>query len=312
MRSREQTPDVGVKPGADDNRHGRQQDAVPAGLPWLSIVLCVVATVGLAWLYQQSQDPEANGQAFADALHRGDLEAVRRHIERGTEIEQRDAAHMTPLMTAAATGRPQLVRLLLAAGADRTQVSSVSGTSLFHAAGARQNSAECVRVLLGCGVSVDQPARGGRTPLMVAALVGNYEAAVQLIDAGANPNARDEHGQTALWYAAASHGDVALLRLLLALGCSPHDVDHRGRTALHDAAAHGTAQSARILVAAGADRGLLDGAGQTALDVAANRGDAALLYALGARPAAMPKPGGNIGPPAWQSAGAAPSVAAVE
>ena len=105
-----------------------------------------------------------------------------------------------------------------------------------------------------------------------------------LLTAGADINARDQHGQTALMNAA-TNGQVEVVRLLADRGA---DLNHRaksGLTAVMLAVVRGHADVVRILVEAGADltpRG--SGApgfdGKTAADLARDREEAVLLDLL--------------------------------
>ena len=103
--------------------------------------------------------------------------------------------------------------------------------------------------------------------------------------AGADIEARDRHGQTALMNAARD-GQVAVVRLLADRGA---DLNHRakfGLTALMLAIIRGHTEVARVLVEAGADVTLRgSGApgfnGKTAADLARERGDVALRSLFG-------------------------------
>jgi ankyrin repeat protein len=54
-----------------------------------------------------------------------------------------------------------------------------------------------------------------------------------LLQRGADMNARDQFGHTALWFAATNHGGhVAVVRLLLGTGADPTLADSKGRTPL--------------------------------------------------------------------------------
>jgi ankyrin repeat protein len=76
---------------------------------------------------------------------------------------------------------------------------------------------------------VNQRGIGGSTPLYVAAVWGDLEAARLLIEAGADVNAHNEDGETALHWAA-SEGDRALAILLIERGASLTELSDEAET----------------------------------------------------------------------------------
>ena len=70
---------------------------------------------------------------------------------------------------------------------------------------------------------------GGSTPLMFAALYGNAESVSQLIERGADVNAANEAGATALMWSA---DDADITRVLLEHGADPNATSTEGATPL--------------------------------------------------------------------------------
>lgn len=91
-------------------------------------------------------------------------------------------------------------------------------TPLLHAAMA--GSLESVRLLLAAGVSVDEAAPDGMTPLILAVNKHHEDLAIFLLEQGGNPNA-SEAGYTPLHTAAAT-GQMAIAKALLAKGADPN------------------------------------------------------------------------------------------
>src|SRR2546430_806283 len=98
----------------------------------------------------------------------------------------------------------------------------------------------CAAVIWGCRPSATESdeldAEGKPLNLLCAAAKrGDASKVRSLLTAGANPNATDARGGTALQYAASS-GKIAVVQLLLAAGANVRAQDHDGSTALHAAA----------------------------------------------------------------------------
>ena len=144
----------------------------------------------------------------------------------------------TALMWAAAQGHPEVVRLLLAHGADvgarartRSLLVSLGGSGTEGAAdlplggftpllfAARAGSVESARLLLDAGADVNETAPDGASPLVVASFSGHGELAAFLLRRGAEPNAAGA-GYAAL-HTAVLRADARLVRTLLAHGADP-------------------------------------------------------------------------------------------
>ena len=184
------------------------------------------------------------------ASRTGSAAVVGALLARRADPHAREHAHeQTALMWAAAQGHPEVVRLLLEAGAradDRSmvysQVVSSSGnadrsgvfevmqggyTPLLFAA--RRGDAASARLLVAAGADVDAAAASGTSPLVVAAHSGHGPLAAFLLDAGADPGAADA-GYAAL-HAAVLRGDPGLVRALLAHDADPDAILERGTPA---------------------------------------------------------------------------------
>ena len=70
----------------------------------------------------------------------------------------------------------------------------------------------------------------GRTPLMLAAFRGNAAAVINLLEQGADVNARDKDGDTALMFAAFK-GHTLVVALLLQYGANVYARARNGWTA---------------------------------------------------------------------------------
>lgn len=112
---------------------------------------------------------------------------------------------------------------------------------------------EMVRALLKAGAEVDASNAGGFTALVGAAFRGHAEVAKVLLEAGGSVGARYGDGSTPL-HAAAIGCRAEMVRLLLAAGASVNAQDRLKMTPLHDAASRdGCAQVVRALIEGGAN-----------------------------------------------------------
>jgi len=122
----------------------------------------------------------------------------------------------TPLHLAAFFGRVPVVELLLSLGAPVNEVShNPSELHPLHSAVAHrqpQVSLEISRALIAAGADVNAAQHGGWTPLHAAALHGNLPLVQLLLEAGAGAGAKNDTGQTPADLAKTKkHNDVVAL-----------------------------------------------------------------------------------------------------
>lgn len=102
-------------------------------------------------------DPEAADRALFEAIERGDASAVEHALACGADPNAVDPRLPAPflfraLSTAAARGNPEIVRVLLARGADVDGRDAGGGTALIWACNG--GFVECARLLLEAGADV--------------------------------------------------------------------------------------------------------------------------------------------------------------
>ena len=138
----------------------------------------------------------------------------------------------------------------------------------------------------GYGSGSPQPHRSGAeyggytTPLHGAAAQGDTEAVQALIAAGADIEARDEHGQTPLLVAVWAADHVAPTVRALLEGGANTEVKHEGRYPIHLAAGLGDTETVRALISAGAKAEAKADHGLTPVHAAAGNGHADTVNAL--------------------------------
>jgi len=166
-------------------------------------------------------------------------------LEHKADPNQPDRSCWTPLMYAAWGDRADLASILLAHGA---KLDAVEHEGLTALAIALQNAKpKAAQVLLDAGADVNAPvAKGGYTPLMLAAISGSQELAASLIQRGAKVNAANPGGVTALMIAVAGNR-AGMVGLLLKSGADVSARSEDGRTALSIAQANNSDAIIKIL-----------------------------------------------------------------
>jgi hypothetical protein len=213
-----------------------------------------------------------------------DAQRLRLLLDAGTDVDYRGPEAGYALRAAAAGGDIEMFTMLLEAGAkqDRGLLSCAARSDC--------DAAEKVQLLLDLGADVEEPGRGGETPLLASLWWTSSTAAPVLLRAGANPRVRDKFGESTL-LRAAECGPAAALQRLLELGLDPSERSKQSPhpTALMLAAEsdRDAAEKVRCLLAAGADLEAKDDTGATALLVASRKGNMQAVVVLAEAGAAV-------------------------
>ncbi len=175
----------------------------------------------------------------------GDPGSVKALLAHGADVNAREHEHrQTALMWAAAERHPEVVRLLIEAHADIRARSLTYAQTVVGEQTQRAGREELNYTVL----------RGGATPLLFTARVGDVDSARLLLTAGADPNDSQPDGVSALVLAAHSgHGNVGAL--LLEHGADPNALGS-GYTPLHAAILRSDLNLVKALLAHGADPNL--------------------------------------------------------
>jgi ankyrin repeat protein len=167
------------------------------------------------------------------------------------------------LMVAIYYGRKEVTQLLLRSGA---------GMDAFIAA-ALGDTARLTKFVEADPGVLGRHTVDGWTPLHLAAFFGNKDAAQLLVDAGSplhirSTNALNNHPL----HAAAAGRSREVVTLLVQAGADVNAVQAGGWTALHAAAQNGDAEMTKVLLKGGANIDVTAENGQTALDLAMGKG----------------------------------------
>lgn len=227
----------------------------------------------------------AAGDALvADAVQRGNKDALRALIQQKVDVNAPQGDGMTALHWAAFNEDLDAAKLLIQSGANLMATTRVGALTPLAMACANGNAA-IIEALLESGADAKGVTADGSTLLMRAAVSGHADAVLALLKHGADPNAKEvAHDQTALMFAAAENR-AAAITMLAAHGADPsattrvvtlevNKLDDNGNviqagvntrtatggntvmggmTALLFAARNGQLDAVRALVSAGAD-----------------------------------------------------------
>jgi len=194
-----------------------------------------------------------------------------------TVLDSRDEHGDTPLHLAVLYARPNVVRQLLAKGADLEAIDNDGNTPLHLAAA--QGLVEIAGLLLDKDANYRAANAVGATPLHLAAAQGQAKMVSLLLEHGADINAKDKDGRSPLFTTLES-GDLAMIDLLVARGARPDFGDKDGVTALHLAVIGGKLAVARQLLRRGADASVRDNNLYTPLHWAATQESPEMLKLL--------------------------------
>ena len=194
----------------------------------MKLLVYLFVSVGFSLAVAGSYD------SFFRAVVRDDVAALAELVDRGFDPNARDE-----------NGQPAITRALQA-----DSVSAALGLAAMP------------------GLDVNARNRVGETPLMMAAIKGQFDVSRALIERGA---AIDPPGWTPLHYAAAGNS-LPVLALLIRHGASIDARAPNGRTALMMAAMHADESVVQALLAAGSDPRARDASETSAGDLARRAG----------------------------------------
>ena len=254
----------------------------------------------------------------------GDVDAVRKLVRSGADVNARTRNNNTPINLAALYGKMEIIKVLVKEFGSSPHTKGFNGGTLLHNAcegghvdvarklvteygadvNARDNSdntplnlaarfsgkMELISMLIKeFGCSPHTKGQLGRTPLHLACAGGHVDVARKLVtDYGADVNARDNNDNTPLTLAA-YFGKVEVVRMLISeFHVNLETKGELGRTGLHWACDSGKEDVARMLVSDfGADVNARDNQNRTPLDIATSKGFSAIIAMLSqARPPA--------------------------
>lgn len=195
----------------------------------------------------------------------GNLDIVEVLLEANADVEIANNYSFAPIHVASQEGHVDVVVALLEAGAAVDRPKYDGATPLFIAS--QDGHVDLVAVLIEAGADVDKPRDTGATPLVIASQEGQSSVVSALLRVGADPKIGTDMGDTPLHYASATLGsDSEKITVdLLDAGAETDAKNAYGETPLIWAAKFGNIGATRLLLLRGADRTIEDMHGNTAL-----------------------------------------------
>ena len=142
-------------------------------------------------------------QALFDAIRADDLEAVKRCIKQGVDVNAIERHGWTPLHLAACSNHNmKILQYLISQGSDVNAKDSDGATPL-HVTSRLYPNAKALKYLVSLGANVNAQDNDGCTPLhLLAESVSywceNWDCIIHLIEHGADVDIKDNHGETAI------------------------------------------------------------------------------------------------------------------
>lgn len=269
-----------------------------------------------------AQTSPGGERPLAIAARSGNLEAVQILLSKGSDPNATDSKGQAALHWAASEGHASIIEALVRNGA-HLKITLDSGFGPIHLA-ARDGRSEAVAALLRLGADVQatieprkQVSKGprrGMSPLLLAVESGHFELALQLVEAGADPNDQRSgfsplHALT--WVRKPNRGDgedgdppplgsgqvgsLKFIREIVRRGANPNlqlSSGRGGKAVLHRkgatpfllACATADLPMAKLLVELGANPGIPNADGSTPLMAAAGLGTMAPTEEAGTGP----------------------------
>jgi ankyrin repeat protein len=171
-------------------------------IPLVVLAFGMFAHAGLACA-APAVTPPPDELAMIVAASTGNLEAVKRLLSGGMDLDHSDFTGNTPLIYAARYARVALLEFLLRRGADVNAYTHWGTTALIEAV--RKGNLPVVRDLLDAGADVNQLDNRHESALFDAVKYRRLWAVNMLLYRNAQVDIKDKLGYTPLMYAAEAH-----------------------------------------------------------------------------------------------------------
>ena len=229
----------------------------------ISIILTAGADPNIA-------DAEGDACLYKAVFQGCSKEILQALVDQCTNVNATNSKHETALSVAFSNRNEDAISALVSAGADPNIVDDDGDTGL-HKAVFPGFSEKVLQALVSHNANVNATSQENQTAVLLACAYGQDSKTRVLLDAGADPNIANTHGNTCLHYAADDDCPKDVLQAIIAHGADVNAQNQMNQTALLLACEKGDTDIITILLNAGADPNIADMHGNTCLHHAVNR-----------------------------------------
>ncbi len=196
---------------------------------------------------------EFSPDGFLKKIAEGDVDSVQLLLDAGIDPNSKDNEESSALMIASHLGFPDIVTLLLDRGANPNAKNRYGNTAIIEAVVSRD------LCFFNRGLESENAPECNQSQV-------DFEFAVQhLLDVEADPNAKDNGGTSALFFAS---NDPEIAEVLLSNGADVNLRNKDGRTLLIESVKDNAAEFVKLLLNHKADSQIKDAEGKSAIDYA--------------------------------------------
>jgi ankyrin repeat protein/uncharacterized membrane protein YhaH (DUF805 family) len=167
--------------------------------------------------------------ALARAIFQSHPEMVAFLVDQGASLTIKGPTIDTPLILA--EEKPEIIKILLPAGADPNEKNSYRGETVLHTA-ARNGNIEIAKLMLEAKADTNTLNRWNDTPLLTAVDNGNVEIIKLLVKNGADLEATKPHDNSTALINAVKANNKSIVTILLENGAKAGHTDMNGNTPL--------------------------------------------------------------------------------
>jgi len=166
-----------------------------------------------------------------EAARAGNVDKIRNLVSSGISPDASDVPYRNPLLMAVIENKEEAVNTLIQLGADVNKtISGLGGGTVLHTAAAR-NLPNIVKMLLDAGADINKEDNDGRTPLITAISLDNIDMVKFLIANGADINMINRNNETPL-YIAAIQSKTKVIKLLFSQPSFQNPKIHNSKTVI--------------------------------------------------------------------------------